>query len=559
MLPGEWSGASAPVTQHDDNDGDSLLLQQPPRSLFMRGLQNSAHLSSCVHRVPELVQTTRAADGDEKATTMWSCCECLLCRTVVYAHVDDPKEESTRPQVVLLNRDSLSDESVLMAQVDYSHAFQIVLLSSAGCTPQHAAEEDPVTAVLERYGHVGRAVFKRLSDTVDNWVQSLAACSDSTFKKQQALLERDTLFLKVCHLGLHLEKTEARLPTTTNTLSDFDNRLSRPNNAMRLDHRPVSWELLRDREPQPRATTENVLYQQCEGRYSEDREEKIGSSNLRWMPEEDATQGYAPARPSDWEDDKTTERDPRGHQQLRHPRKTSAKMEVPKSGVPGTAAASCKYQQSQARSPSFLQDGIYTDLPECDDSDAIEEKDDDTDFDAAMHEEYDEDEIYWRGRSNAKPKRKAPLGRKGKRNSRSHISHHQQQASPPRAKDGVRACFQCGATKTPHWRRGPTDEEGEPAFLCNACGLRYYKTVHKSPSRKRTSSHKRKKELLDSNSDDHRSNQKKCTTTTTTEVVTDSDSEEESRFPQHTEKRRKLLTANGGTDKEEEETFDFVD
>jgi hypothetical protein len=36
-----------------------------------------------------------------------------------------------------------------------------------------------------------------------------------------------------------------------------------------------------------------------------------------------------------------------------------------------------------------------------------------------------------------------------------------------------RACFGCGATSSPEWRRGPYGKD----TLCNACGLRYAKKV----------------------------------------------------------------------------------
>jgi len=36
------------------------------------------------------------------------------------------------------------------------------------------------------------------------------------------------------------------------------------------------------------------------------------------------------------------------------------------------------------------------------------------------------------------------------------------------AKDGIKACMQCGATQTPQWRKGPDGL----STLCNACGVR---------------------------------------------------------------------------------------
>jgi hypothetical protein len=48
-----------------------------------------------------------------------------------------------------------------------------------------------------------------------------------------------------------------------------------------------------------------------------------------------------------------------------------------------------------------------------------------------------------------------------------------------RAKDRSQfSCQSCGAKLTPEWRRGPSG----PGTLCNACGLRYSKTVRRTQS-----------------------------------------------------------------------------
>jgi len=41
-------------------------------------------------------------------------------------------------------------------------------------------------------------------------------------------------------------------------------------------------------------------------------------------------------------------------------------------------------------------------------------------------------------------------------------------------------CTHCGTNKTPEWRRGPTG----PATLCNACGLKFTKTLQQERKRK---------------------------------------------------------------------------
>lgn len=112
-----------------------------------------------------------------------------------------------------------------------------------------------------------------------------------------------------------------------------------------------------------------------------------------------------------------------------------------------------------------------------------DDDDDDEEFDAALDDEEEDDDWEDGSRSTSRAKRKRtkekPKGR--------HVSHDSDKRpmSPLANKSGVRACVECGATKTPHWRRGPSDKHGDPAFLCNACGLRYYKTLQQKSSGKK--------------------------------------------------------------------------
>lgn len=153
------------------------------------------------------------------------------------------------------------------------------------------------------------------------------------------------------------------------------------------------------------------------------------------------------------------------------------------------------------RSPTFSLNDLDETLPEKYGHAKYDyDDDDDEEFDAALDDDDEEEDDDWEdgARSTSRAKRKRTKERpKGR-----HVSHDSDKRpmSPLANKSGklpacifsfapcarsshvtagVRACVECGATKTPHWRRGPSDKHGDPAFLCNACGLRFVASTNR--------------------------------------------------------------------------------
>ena len=59
-----------------------------------------------------------------------------------------------------------------------------------------------------------------------------------------------------------------------------------------------------------------------------------------------------------------------------------------------------------------------------------------------------------------------------------------------------KTCTQCGATETPKWRRGMSEDGVSGVRLCNACGIRSKRLMRrKSPKSSRSLDKKRQKEL----------------------------------------------------------------
>lgn len=59
-----------------------------------------------------------------------------------------------------------------------------------------------------------------------------------------------------------------------------------------------------------------------------------------------------------------------------------------------------------------------------------------------------------------------------------------------------KTCTQCGATETPKWRRGMSDDGVLGVRLCNACGIRSKRLMRrKSPKHSHSKDKKRQKEL----------------------------------------------------------------
>jgi hypothetical protein len=190
-----------------------------------------------------------------------------------------------------------------------------------------------------------------------------------------------------------------------------------------------------------------------------------------------------------------------------------------------------------------------------------DDDDDDAEFDAVLDDEEEDDD--WEGiKTTSRSKRKRAVEKKPKSRQQHDTDRRPVSSSP--AKTGVRACMECGATKTPHWRRGPSDEYGDPAFLCNACGLRYYKTLQQKPSaksKKRSSPTKKQKthrehdpqdEVATAATRETAADKKTSKTTkakrptTVTEAVTDSDSESREGIP--ADEATALRDADEGTE-----------